>query len=209
MRYRFAPLCCTAAIWLLACCCLVGNALPAQSLTPAQYQALQSGKVLVSKQTANADTAASGVQAIILIKRPIDQVWKVVRNTETLFAGDPVFQKVQVVDRPSPKKEIVKYDLRLAPFLPVMSYTGQVDFREPYVSEFKRIAGSFEAMDGKVQLKPGQQANETILAYSLKVKPGMPLPQTVVNKFVSSDLPHSLRRVEQQVYKTYPPSTQP
>jgi hypothetical protein len=41
----------------------------------------------------------------------------------------------------------------------------------------------------------------------LAIKPGVPIPQSVIASFLSTDLPKSLRKIEQAVYAKYQQTT--
>jgi carbon monoxide dehydrogenase subunit G len=178
---------------------------PGWSMSPAEYSKLKSGQVVVHPK-ANGETSKA-IEASVLIQRPVNQVWNVLKNTEQLFASDPSFKKVEVLERPSPTRQIVQYNVKFSPLLPMMTYIGQVDFIPQKGTVFKRISGNFKAMDGRTTLQPGHCPSETILTYKLYVDPGVPVPQTIVNRFVGADLPKSLNRLKQRVYQLYPANT--
>lgn len=174
------------------------------ALTTAEVDTLKAGKIVVHPKKQNGMDA---VEATILINRPVNEVWAIVRDTENTLRKSSNFERVKVISRPATNKEVVEYQVKLAPFLPPLNYVGQVEYIPLKGTKFKRLEGAFEAMDGKTTLSAGPEAGQTIMAYELAIKPGVPIPQSVIASFLSTDLPKSLRKIEQAVYAKYPQTT--
>ena len=183
----------------------VAMARPALAVDAAQYGKLRQGQVVVQNvKPAQNPGAASAVQATVLIRRPPEQVFTVLRDSENLFKNDPSFKRVRVVKRLDANTELVEYTLKISPLLPAFVYTNKVAYVPNRASSFKRVAGSFEQMNGSAQLLPGNKPDETLFVYTLSLKPGVPVPQGIINGFLGSDLPRSLKLIQQRVYSRFP-----
>lgn len=175
------------------------------SFTAPEYKKLKAGTVLVKEMGAGQETSASGgVQARVLIKRPIEQVYSVMRDGETLFKGDPKIKKVKLVESVNDKTDLLEYTLKLSPMLPAFVYTNKVTYEPNKAFRFKRVKGSFKSMIGACELFSTGKANETLMVYTLSLDPGLPLPPGLVHQFLAGDLPQSLKRIKNTVYQKYP-----
>jgi uncharacterized membrane protein len=175
------------------------------SFTVPEYKKLKAGTVLVKEMSAGKETSDSGgVQAKVLIKRPIEQVYNVMRDGETLFNGDPKIKKVRLVDSINDKTDLLEYTLKLSPLLPAFVYTNKVTYEPNKAFRFKRVKGSFKSMNGACELFSTGKADETLMVYTLALDLGMPLPPGLVHQFLAGDLPQSLKRIKNTVYLKYP-----
>lgn len=173
----------------------------ASALSASEYQKLKQGQVVVDSKSGQSQ---GGVEAKVLIKRPISEVYRVIRDSEGLFKNDPTIKDVKLVKRVNSNTEHLRYKLQLSPVLPAFDYTNRVTYTPNKSFHFKKIQGSFKRMEGACVLKPTSKPDETLMVYSLNLELDAPVPSVVVNHFLASDLPKSLKRIERKVYQTYP-----
>ncbi len=168
------------------------------TVQPALVLAKSSSGVSVKEVGDNA------VQATLLIERPANQVYDVIRQTEKVLAKDPTFESVVVIKKLGTHSELVKYRQKVSPFLPAYVYTSQVDYTPNKGTKFHRVSGSFKAMDGSCQLVATDNPNQTKIIYTLRVALDVPLPQAIINHLLKHDLPRSLNLMKAAVYQQYP-----
>jgi uncharacterized membrane protein len=179
------------------------GAMPAVAATAKEMLLLEKGQVVVHEETPPGQELRQ-LKAQILIDRPVNQVWPVIRDQNNLFQNDPFMKKARVVKRMPGEQELVEYTLKISPLLPQFVYTTHINFFGPSKANFKRVSGSFKDFQGYATLEPAASGKKTLMTYSLGVDLGFMVPPFVVNQVLKTNLPRLLSGIRQTVYRRVP-----
>lgn len=167
---------------------------------PSEWEKLQKGTVLITESKGNPHRE---VIARVLVKRPMNQIWPVLSDPKKMFSGDPRVKKVDVLEHPTPSRDLVAYAMVLSPMLPKFEYVTQIDYTKPHRVHFKRVSGNLKDFESECRLQ-ALDKNLTLATYSMYVDFGMFVPQFVIRQFIKNDMPSMVTRVVQRIYQTAP-----
>ncbi|MBX9694833.1 MAG: SRPBCC family protein [Cyanobacteria bacterium] len=161
-----------------------------------QWQRLKAGEVVVEMLDR---CKTKVVSARILIAAPADRVWAILANPfEFEKRISPRMQRVSVlhdsVDRSTLK---CKFDV-LFP-LPPIGFVIESVYEPGRHVTFQRRAGVFKDFRGCWCLAPHDNGTTTEVIYSMYVDPGVPVPQWIVRKGVTCELPVTLTRLRDRI----------
>jgi len=193
MRFPFAVL---ATVILLM---TSAHAVTPTQFNPAEWKRLQKGEVVISEDKGK----KRKVIARVIVKRPVQQIWPVLSDPKKMFSGDPRVKKVDVLEEPTPSRDVVSYAMVLSPFLPKFEYVTQIDYSKPNNVHFKRISGNLKDFESDCSLQ-ALDNNETLATYTMYVDFGIFVPQFVIRQFIKNDMPNMVNRVVQTIYQSSP-----
>lgn len=179
---------------------VMGAAYGAASLpvTAAELQRLQAGKVLTTNKAS--DTYPTGVEAKVLINRPIAESWKALYNQPAVFRGDGHTKWVKHLSSPTPATQELEFRLQISPLLAPYQYTTRATFSPALRRvDFVRLRGSFKAFKGYTQLYPLNNGQATLLVYGLMLDSGNPIPRMIQNSILSHEIPSMLKTIRRNI----------
>lgn len=186
---------------LLMGLCVMGLSLGqvSQAKDLADWDSLSKGQVVI-KQNPGTDHEVPSVEAKILVYRPLSKVWTVVSDPEVLMKYDQRVKKVKILSR-SGNKQNVEFNVLMTHLLPSFNYVLVQELYPPNLLRFHRLSGSFKDIQGSWKLFPTDNANQTVLSYTLKLDPGPFVPRTLLLGAVKSDLPNMMHNVKLSIEK--------
>lgn len=180
---------------------------PFGGLSAQDVNGLLAGKITVSEGQINTtdesgnDPVEKSMVARLVVDRPIEDVWGIVRDQPLMFSGDPRVKSVKVIDKLSPSEEKVAYDINIGRMLPDFNYTTQVRYSKPEEVTFRRISGSFKDFRSQCRLYPIDHGKKTLVTYSMYVDFGMFIPKFVARAIIRQDIPSIAENVRKVVYQ--------
>jgi ribosome-associated toxin RatA of RatAB toxin-antitoxin module len=167
------------------------------------WDALSKGQVVIQQNAGESKGAVPSVEARILVSKPMNKVWSVVSEPETLMKSDPRVKKVKVLSR-SGNKQNVEFNVMMTRLFPTFNYVLVQELSAPNTVRFHRLSGSFRDIQGSWKLLPGESANQTILSYTLMLDPGPLIPRSLLLGAVKSDLPNMMHHAKASIDKNAP-----
>ncbi|MBI1270555.1 hypothetical protein GC174_08995 [bacterium] len=183
---------------------------PSESLsvlakTPAVHRSpserLERGEVLVGLKNVGAKKYVTGR---IIISHPIEKVWPVMGNPYEFENNiSPGMQNLEVLTDTagcSVMKVTIKNNFPIP--LPPISYTVKSHYshkEDGSFIEFKRMNGTFRDFHGFWQAKSVNGGSKTEVLYSMYLDTGFYVPQWIVRKGVSGELPKTLNSLRDRV----------
>jgi ribosome-associated toxin RatA of RatAB toxin-antitoxin module len=164
------------------------------------WDALSKGQVVIQQNPGASKNDVPSVEAKILVSKPMSKVWSVVSEPETLMKHDPRVKKVKVLSR-SGNKQNVEFNVMMTRLFPTFNYVLVQELSAPTTVRFHRVSGSFRDIQGAWKLLPGENANQTILSYTLKLDPGPLIPRPLLLGAVKSDLPNMMHHAKSAIDK--------
>lgn len=170
----------------------------AQSSLIASNAVLQDVKV----QTEAVAERQRQITAKIQISHPVEQVWQVLTNYESLADFIPNLAQSRLLDHP--KGGIRLEQVGSQRFLR-LNFSARVvldlDEKFPYEINFNMVEGDLKAFFGSWQLKPYSLSGEsgTNLYYTVRVWPKRTMPVAIIERRLASDLQLNLLAIRQRV----------
>lgn len=166
-------------------------------------QRLECGEVLVGLTNVGETRFVTGR---VLINQPPERVWQVMVNPFE-FKGKvcPRMKQIDVlVDKAD--RSVLKMTMDTFP-IPDICYTVQSDYsktKDGARIDFHRISGSLKDFKGHWEINSSHGGTKTDVSYSMYLDPGFFVPQWIVRKGVSGELPKTLigmRNRVDQIFK--------
>jgi hypothetical protein len=185
----------------LTLCCILAVPSYANSRTQAPVtvaQRLEDGEVLVGLKNVGDMRFVTGR---VLINQPPERVWQVMVNPFE-FKGKvcPRMKQIDVlVDQTH--RSILKMTMDTFP-IPDLCYTVQSDYsktKDGARIDFHRVSGSLRDFRGCWEISSSHGGTKTDVFYSMYLDPGFFVPQWIVRKGVSGELPKTLIGIRDRV----------
>lgn len=174
-------------------------------------QRLDRGEVVVGLKNFGEKKYVTGK---VLIPYSIDKVWPVMVNPYEFENNiPPGMQNLQVLtdtNKSTVMKVTIKNNFPIP--LPPISYTVKSNYRhkdDGSFIEFRRLGGTFKDFHGFWQAKSVHGGKKTEVLYSMYLDPGFYVPQWIIRKGVSSELPKTLTSLRRRVDSIYTLSSRP
>ncbi len=154
-------------------------------------QRLECGEVLVGFTNVGETRFVTGR---VLINQPPERVWQVMVNPFE-FKGKvcPRMKNIDVlVDKAD--RSVLKMTMDTFP-IPDICYTVQSDYsktKDGARIDFHRVSGSLRDFKGSWEISSSHGGTKTYVTYSMFIDPGFFVPQWIVRKGVSGELPKTL-----------------
>lgn len=142
------------------------------------------------------------ITAKIQIPHPVEQVWQVLTNYESLADFIPNLAQSRLLDHP--KGGIRLEQVGSQRFLR-LNFSARVvldlDENFPHEINFNMVEGDLKAFFGSWQLKPYSLADQsgTNLYYTVRVWPKRTMPVAIIERRLASDLQLNLLAIRQRV----------
>jgi ribosome-associated toxin RatA of RatAB toxin-antitoxin module len=163
---------------------------------------LSQGEVIVTAE--QSDPKHQGrVQALILIEAPVNLVWRVLLDCEGAPAFVSGLQSCKIMQR-AEDTDLIAHQIKLSWLFPRIDYTFRAHYVENERIDFKKESGDVKEFEGSWVLQPLKNGQETMVVYSVFLKPGFFVPQWFVRRALSRDLPQVLINFRNRV-KTLSP----
>ncbi len=159
---------------------------------------LETGEVLVGLTNVGETRFVTGR---VLINQPPERVWQVMVNPFE-FKGKvcPRMKAIDVlVDKAD--RSVLKMTMDTFP-IPDICYTVQSDYmktKEGARIDFHRVSGSLRDFRGSWEISSSHGGTKTDVTYSMYLDPGFFVPQWIVRKGVSGELPKTLIGIRNRV----------
>ncbi len=139
------------------------------------------------------------VSARILIDAPPARVWSILANPfEFEKKISPKMERV-VVLADTMERSILKCRFNMFFPLPPVSFVIESNYDTLKHVSFQRRAGIFKDFKGCWSLASHEDGLSTEVIYSMYVDPGVPVPQWIVRKTVTCELPLTLVRLRERI----------
>lgn len=165
---------------------------PADSLTAAQRARLAAGEVVVLPPREDDPEVAAAVR----IAAAPPAVWRVMVDCEAAPEYVPGMRACRVLEERG-DVSLIEHRVKVTSLLPELTYVFRVDHRPYERISFRRVAGSLREMTGDWRLRPDGQG--TLVTYSVVLDPGVPVPDWVIRRALTRDLPELLEALKQRV----------
>lgn len=171
---------------------------PESSLSASNAALLQDVKV----QTEAVAERQRQITAKIQIPHPVEQVWQVLTNYESLADFIPNLAQSRLLDHPSGGIRLEQVGSQR--FLR-LNFSARVvldlDENFPHEINFNMVEGDLKAFFGSWQLKPYSLSNQsgTNLYYTVRVWPKRTMPVAIIERRLASDLQLNLLAIRQRV----------
>ena len=165
--------------------------------SPAQWQQLRAGQVVLSE----APSASEGeglVQAAIIVPSPPWRVWPVMVDCAAAPRWVPGLEECRVLGREA-DGEVIMHRVDASWFLPEVAYVFRARYQKPWRISFERLRGDLDEMRGPWQMRALDQGRGTLVVYSVFLDPGFWVPQWLVNLTLEADLPELLLALRRRV----------
>jgi ribosome-associated toxin RatA of RatAB toxin-antitoxin module len=139
------------------------------------------------------------VQAAIAIKATPREIWGVVTDCDKapeFVPGVLSCERLQVLE--PGRVELFRQTVKYSWYLPRLEYDFRLEYFPYEQLNFRRVGGSLKRLDGTWWLEPLGR-NQTLVFYAVDLDPGFLMPQFVVRKALSKDLPKVLAALRQRV----------
>jgi uncharacterized membrane protein len=160
--------------------------------------AFERGEVVVFD--AGDDERGHSARAAVLIRAPVERVWRVMIDCPRVAEFVPNLRSCRVVEQ-SQGRRLVEHRVKVHPWLPELTYRFEEHWDANRRIAFRRVGGDLAAMSGVWELVPAGEA-ATQVRYTVVLDPGFPVPAAYVRRALQADLPllvGALRdRVEQE-----------
>lgn len=175
---------------------------PESSLIASNLALLQDVKV----QTEVVAERQRQITAKIQIPHPVEQVWQVLTNYESLADFIPNLAQSRLLDHPSGGIRLEQVGSQR--FLR-LNFSARVvldlDEKFPHEINFNMVEGDLKAFFGSWQLKPYSLPDQsgTDLYYTVRVWPKRTMPVSIIERRLASDLQLNLLAIRQRVEKLF------
>lgn len=186
----------------LSLCCLLtvptSHASGKVAVPVSVAQRLECGEVLVGLTNVGETRFVTGR---VLINQPPERVWQVMVNPFE-FKGKvcPRMKNIDVlVDKAD--RSVLKMTMDTFP-IPDICYTVQSDYSKTKCGariDFHRVSGSLRDFRGSWEISSSHGGTKTDVTYSMYVDPGFFVPQWIVRKGVSGELPKTLKGMRDRI----------
>lgn len=177
---------------------------PPPEYPPETFERLSQGEVVVTVD--QSDSEHNGmIRAVILIKAPVARVWQVLLDCEAAPAFVSGLESCRIMER-SEDKDLIAHQIKLSWLFPRIDYTFKAHYVENERIDFKKVSGDVKDFEGSWVLHPLHDGAQTIVVYSVFLKPGFFVPQWFVRRALRRDLPQVLINFRNRV-QTLPPSS--
>lgn len=187
------------AIGISAASALAGgpDGLPAppsvESLSPQTRGRLASGEPLVLAP----EGTARWIRAGVMVNAAPREVWEVMVDCSRASEFVPGLESCRILEVAG-KTVLVEHRARPFRFLPEVTYVFRED-REPFRSlRFRRVSGDLKELEGRWDLEP-RSAERTVVWYTVYLEPGFLVPEWLVRRALTRELPELLRALERRV----------
>lgn len=178
---------------------------PIESRAPRAHKSvserLNSGEVVVGLKNLGEKRYVTGK---VLIPYSIDKVWPIMVNPYEFENNiSPGMQNLEVLtdtNKFTVMKVTIKNNFPIP--LPPISYTVKSKYLHKDSGsfiEFNRMGGTFKDFHGFWQAKSVQGGKKTEVLYSMYLDPGFYVPQWIIRKGVSAELPKTLNSLRKRV----------
>lgn len=144
------------------------------------------------------------VVAETIVRAPVEQVWQVLTDFETLPNFVPNLEKCDRLPNPPPGKVLLRqrgcsqgalWRLEAEAVLEVEEVKGPLGRRE---ARFRMIEGDFKYLSGRWIVEPDPRSSAgmaTILRYDISLQPVFLLPSTIISYVVRAGLPSNIKAI--------------
>ena len=165
------------------------------------HEDLEAGEILVNFGD---ETRFRGhIRSAVSIKAPAEHVWAILEDCESSPEYVPTVEECELVEtRPDQTAQIFRQRVKLAWFLPSFEHEFRLTYQRFGRIDVNRVSGPLSILDGTWWLVAnGDQG--TILVYSLRFDPGMPIPRFIVGRILRRDVPAILAAVRDRAEARY------
>lgn len=172
---------------------------------------LKNGKVVVSHKDIGSKKFVVGK---VWIPHSVEKVWPVMVNPYEFEKNiSPGMKKLEILSE-NKKESLMKITINYPiPFpLPQIKYTVRSRYfkdRNSSLVEFKRVSGTLKDFHGFWQAKSVCNGSKTEVIYSMYLDPGFYVPQWIIRKGVSGELPKTLKSLRRRVNSIYTTHAKP
>lgn len=165
---------------------------------------LSQGEVIVTAEQTDPEHKGM-VRAVILIEAPVTKVWQVLLDCEGAPAFVSGLQSCRIMQR-AEDNDLIAHQIKLSWLFPRIDYTFRAHYVENERIDFKKVSGDVKEFEGSWVLQPLKEGAQTIVVYSVFLKPGFFVPQWFVRRALRQDLPEVLINFRNRV-KTLTPDS--
>lgn len=165
-------LCCAASVWMLALTTLPAK--PFLEFTPEDQARLLAGEYLLWEHQAEAKRFTA---AAILLNHPVEQVWALLDDKESMPTFIANLRKAQLLSREANVCLIAQETTASGR---TFNYVMEHVLTYPQKVDFRRLRGDFRHVEGQWFFDPVEEGRKTLLVYRLHLDPGALVPQNFV-----------------------------
>ncbi|MEZ5457891.1 MAG: SRPBCC family protein [Steroidobacteraceae bacterium] len=145
------------------------------------------------------------VRAAIRIDSAPDRVYAAMTNCDVALRFVPHLRECVVHERdPQGRWEVISHVSDVGWFMPTSRYTFRAAYDPPRSIEFSHVAGDFRENEGRWELIPLDDGRATIVTYSVRVVPDIPVPQWAVRMILKRELPKLLQALRDHCERSSP-----
>jgi len=181
-----------ATILLISACAALGpwriaRAQPAVDTSWIDWDVIDAGEV--DLRTGKEDRGVVTIDVAIAIDSSRQAIWDILSACEIAPEFVPNVVDCVLIDSINDgASELFIQTVKPAFFIPKFEHVFRLDYHPPDRIDVRRVSGPIAEMDGTWFLLPYAD-DEVLLVYSLKVRPGMPVPRIFVRATLRHDLP--------------------
>ncbi|NNE92693.1 MAG: hypothetical protein HKN23_13685 [Verrucomicrobiales bacterium] len=166
--------------------------------TEAQWKHLTDGKVILLEKTEgkNGEKSSHGATAAIMVPAPVKEVWGVIDDKESAPDYIDSLVSAKVIEQTS-KHSLIEQKVKVG-FNKVKYVVKHVP-EAPHSVNFSLHSGDVKDIRGFWKFIPVNDGKNTLLIYSLSLKPGFPVPGFVIRDSLEESLPEALVAVKGEV----------
>ncbi|MGD1898756.1 MAG: SRPBCC family protein [Phormidesmis sp.] len=139
------------------------------------------------------------IQASVVIPQPIEQVWQVITDYERLADFIPSLTSSKLVKNSEGRIRLEQVGAQC--FLKIKFCARVVlDMTENFPNKvsFCMKEGDFKQFEGAWYLEPATDNHGTLLSYSLRVKPPLAMPATLIERHLCHNLTQNLMAIHKR-----------
>lgn len=170
-------------------------------ITPQMDAALQKGGVMIGIKRDTRE-AAGQVEAVIDIQAPAMLVWDTLMDCAHAAEFVPNLISCKVISRdPGGAWEVREHIVDAGWFLPNIRSQFRADVTPGQEIRFQQIEGDFEVMQGRWLMTSQSGGGVTRLSYQARLKPGMWVPDFLIQSLIETEAPETLKAVRAEVLR--------
>ena len=180
---------------------------PCKAKSSSVQERLSGGEVIVGLKNIGSKKFVTGR---LWIPHSIEKVWPIMVNPyefkSNISPGMKTLEVISDTEKESVMKITIKYPIPLP--IPAIQYTVKSKYFQDENSakaQFERVSGTIKDFHGFWQAKRVCNGTKTEVVYSMYLEPGFYVPQWIIRKGVSGELPKTLLSLRKRINSIYMP----
>jgi ribosome-associated toxin RatA of RatAB toxin-antitoxin module len=170
--------------WTFIAACCIAAAAAAQDIPEAEWARLAAGEVVLLDARDLGGGGAARARALVWAEA--EAVWRVITSCEAAFVFVGSLQRCDILEDTG-RRVKVRQVIDKSWLLPRQDFIFE-SLRDPYREIHVRLLeGNLEALEGHWTFQP--VAAGTLVEYAVRVEPSFPVPDFLVRRNISRDMP--------------------